>query len=67
MKTYSDDILSDTRTIKLFSYRIYNISDDKPKFLIDKIYDITKSSMNEYVSDKVSIRFSDVMWSIKDG
>lgn len=34
VKVYSDDKLSDVRTIKLFSYQIYNVSDDKPKFLI---------------------------------
>ena len=34
VKTYSDGVLSDAKTIKMFTYRIYNISDDKPKFLI---------------------------------
>lgn len=45
VKTYSDDKLSDVQTIKLFSYNIYNVSDDKPKFLIDKTFDITKTTL----------------------
>lgn len=43
VKTYSDDRLSDVKTIKLFSYQVYNVSDDKPKFLIEKTYDVTKT------------------------
>jgi len=34
VKSYSNDMLSDVKTIKLFTYKIHNISDDKPKFLI---------------------------------
>lgn len=56
-KTYSNDQLSDARTIKLFQYRIYNISDDKPKFLIDKIYDITRTALLPSADNEVSIEF----------
>ena len=66
VKTYSDNRLSDARTIKLFSYAIHNISDDKPKFLIEKTYDITKSTIQMTVKDKVKIEFSDVMWTIPE-
>lgn len=66
IKTYSDDKLSDVRTIKLFTYRIYNISDDKPKFLIEKIYDITKSSLQNNVKNKIKIDFSDVLWTLDE-
>lgn len=66
VKTYSDNRLSDVRTIKLFSYSIHNISDDKPKFLIEKTYDITKSIIHNVVKDKVKIEFSDVMWTIPE-
>ena len=66
IKTYSDDSLSDVRTIKLFTYRVYNVSDDKPKFLIEKIYDITKSSLQNNVKNKIKIDFSDVMWTVDE-
>lgn len=66
VKTYSDNRLSDVRTIKLFSYAIHNISDDKPKFLIEKTYDITKSTIQTTVKDKVKIEFLDVMWTIPE-
>lgn len=42
LKTYSNDVLVGTKTIRLFGYRIRNISDDKPKFVISKTYDVTK-------------------------
>jgi hypothetical protein len=58
--------LSDVRTIKLVSYAIHNISDDKPKFLIRKTYDVTKSVLNNVIKDKVSIEFSEVMWTIDE-
>lgn len=45
VKTYSDDRLSDVKTIRLFTYSVHNISDDKPKFMIEKTYDITKSTL----------------------
>lgn len=66
VKTYSDDKLSDARTIKLFSYRVYNISDDKPKFLIDKTFDITKTPLRTTFSNVVKIGFSDVLWTIDE-
>ena len=66
MKTYSNDQLSDTRTIKLFTYKIHNISDDKPKFLIEKVYDITKSRLANNPRDVVRIEFSDVLWTIDE-
>ena len=66
VKTYSDSRLCDVRTIKLFSYSIHNISDDKPKFLIEKTYDITKATIQPTVKDKVEIEFSDVMWTIPE-
>lgn len=49
VKTYSNDMLSDVRTIKLFEYDVYNISDDKPKFLINKVYDIKDSTLSDNV------------------
>ena len=66
VKTYSDDKLSDARTIKLFSYRVYNVSDDKPKFLIEKTYDITKTPLRTSASNLVKIGFSDVLWTIDE-
>jgi len=66
VKTYSDDRLSDVRTIKLFSYRVYNVSDDKPKFLIDKTYDITKSTLATEIKDKFTLEFTDVMWTLDE-
>lgn len=66
VKTYSCDKLTDARTIKLFSYKVYNISDDKPKFLIQKTFDITKSSLPENSTRNVSIMFQDVLWTIDE-
>ena len=63
LKTYSDDVLSDVRTIKLFEYKIYNVSDDKPKFLINRIYDITKTTLGCDIQDTFKIEFSDVLWT----
>ena len=53
VKTYSDDRLSDVKTIKLFSYNVYNVSDDKPKFLIDKVFDIIRTPLRESARNKV--------------
>jgi hypothetical protein len=66
VKTYSDDTLSDVRTIKLFEYRVYNVSDDKPKFLIDKVYDIKTSTLKDNLRERIRIEFSDVMWTIDE-
>lgn len=66
VKTYSDSLLSDAKTIKMFTYRIYNISDDKPKFLIQKTFDITKSSLRNNIERKVEVKFSDVLWTIDE-
>ena len=61
MKSYSNSQLSDVKTIKLFTYRIHNISDDKPKFLIEKTYDITKSRLKDNMIANIKIEFSDVL------
>lgn len=66
VKVYSNDMLSDTRTIKLFAYKVYNVSDDKPKFLIEKTYDVTKATLQNKVSKKVKLEFSDVLWQIDE-
>ena len=66
VKTYSGGLLSDAKTIKMFTYRIYNISDDKPKFLIQKTFDITKSSLRNSNEKKVEVKFSDVLWTIDE-
>jgi len=66
VKVYSDDKLSDVKTIKLFSYQIYNVSDDKPKFLIEKTYDVTKASLHNKVSKHIKLEFSDVLWQIDE-
>ena len=66
VKTYSGDALVGARTIKLFSYNVYNISDDKPKFLIEKTYDVTKSALNVTANEDVRIEFSDVLWTIDE-
>ena len=66
VKTYSNDMLSDVRTIKLFTYKVYNVSDAKPKFLIEKVFDITKVQISNDIKDKVLIDFSDVMWTIDE-
>ena len=66
VKTYSNDKLSDVKTIRLFSYNVYNISDDKPKFLIDKTFDITKSSMGDDAENKIDIEFGNVLWTLNE-
>ena len=67
IKTYSNGVLSDAKTIKLFSYKVYNVSDDKPKFLIIKTYDVAKATMQESMkSKKIKLEFSDVLWSIDE-
>lgn len=66
MKTYSGEKLSDAQTIKLFTYKIHNISDDKPKFLIEKTYDITKSTLQGNVTKNINIEFSDVLWTLDE-
>lgn len=66
VKVYSDDKLSDVRTIKLFSYKVYNVSDDKPKFLIEKTYDVTKATLQTRVSKQVKLEFTDVLWQIDE-
>lgn len=66
VKVYSNDTLSDVRTIKLFTYRVYNVSDDKPKFLIEKTYDVTKATLQTKVSKKVKLEFSDVLWQLDE-
>lgn len=58
--------MSDVRTIKLFSYNVYNISDDKPKFLIDKTFDITKSPLGYESENKIDIEFGNVMWTLNE-
>ena len=66
VKTYSNDVLSDVNTIKLFQYQVYNVSDDKPKFLIKKIFDIAKESMDVKYQDTFTVKLSDVLWTIPE-
>lgn len=66
VKVYSDDKLSDVRTIKLFGYNVYNVSDDKPKFLIEKTYDVTNATLQRKLRQNVKIEFSDVLWQIDE-
>ena len=66
VKTYSNDVLGDVTTIKLFQYQVYNISDDKPKFLIKKIFDITKEGVDVNHQDKLTVKLSDVLWTIPE-
>jgi hypothetical protein len=66
VKVYSDDKLSDVRTIKLFGYNVYNVSDDKPKFLIEKTYDVTNATLQQKLGQNVKIEFSDVLWQIDE-
>ena len=66
VKVYSNGMLSDTKTIKLFTYKVYNVSDDKPKFLIEKVYDVTKATLQTKISRKIDIAFSDVLWQIDE-
>lgn len=66
VKVYSDDKLSDVRTIKLFSYQIYNVSDDKPKFLIEKTYDVTKATLQTKTTQMVKIDFSDLLLQLDE-
>ena len=62
VKTYSlTNQLSDVHTIKLFQYKVYNISDDKPKFLMDKIYDITDNMVSNRPENVIKIELSDVL------
>lgn len=66
VKTYSNDVLGDVKTIKLFQYQVYNVSDDKPKFLIKKIFDITKEGVDVNHQDKLTVKLSDVLWTIPE-
>ena len=66
VKTYSGDQLSDVSTLKLFTYRVYNVSDDKPKFLIEKVYDITKTALTSNVENTIRIEFQNVMWTVDE-
>ena len=66
VKTYSNDMLSDVRTIKLFTYKVYNVSDDKPKFLIEKVFDITKTALKTNVENTIKIDFKNVMWTVDE-
>ena len=66
VKAYSNGRLSDVKTIKMFTYRVYNVSDDKPKFLIEKVLDITKTPVNDNAERKVDIKFSDVLWTLDE-
>ena len=66
VKVYSSEALSDVRTIKLFTYKVYNVSDDKPKFLIKKVFDITKTALKTNVENTISIEFSNVMWTVDE-
>lgn len=59
-------MLSDVRTVKLFTYRIYNVSDDKPKFLIEKVFDITKTALKTNVENTIRIEFKNVMWTVDE-
>lgn len=43
-KYYEGDQLYGYKNVTLLSYRIYNISDDKPKFLLYKTYEVVKDS-----------------------
>ncbi len=65
IKAFSNDRLVGVRLVKLFTYTIHNISDDKPKFLIEKTFDITKSSLTSSEGNPLKIEFSDVMWQMK--
>ena len=69
VKTYCDDVLSDAKTIKLFTFQVHNVSDDKPKFLIKKTYDITQNTLRFNSSKTVKLEFADVLRTIdeKDG
>ena len=66
VKTYSNDVLGDVTTIKLFQYQVYNVSDDKPKFLIKKIFDITKEGVDVNHQDKLTVKLADVLWTIPE-
>ena len=50
VKYYNSDELCGYKNIKVLSYHIWNISDDKPKFLIQKVYEIEKDSQG--IDDK---------------
>ena len=41
-KHYCGDVLIGYKNCKLLSYRISNVSDDKPKFVIQKVYEASK-------------------------
>lgn len=67
VKSYSGETLVSATTIKLFSYKVYNISDDKPKFMIQKTYDITlDESGNRADLNKVVIDFKDILWTMDE-
>ena len=45
LRYYAGDEIYGYRNVKALSYRIWNLSDDKPKFLIRKTYEIQKDSL----------------------
>ena len=66
VKTYSNDVLNDVTTIKLFQYQVYNVSDDKPKFLIKKMFDIANERIDVNNQDTLTVKLSDVLWTIPE-
>lgn len=43
-KYYDDGIIRGVKNVKMLTYQIFNISDDKPKFIMREIYRIDKDS-----------------------
>lgn len=55
-KYYVGDVLYGYKNVKALSYRIFNLSDDKPKFLVQKIYQ-TSPGENKYNIGKGKVQF----------
>lgn len=53
IKYYSDQKLRGYRNVKVLSYHIWNISDDKPKFVVKKTFEIQKNSQVEDVNKTI--------------
>ena len=51
VKYYNGDELYGYKNIKVLGYHIWNLSDDKPKFLVQKVYELQKDSQGIDISE----------------
>lgn len=65
-KTYSAGVLRDVKLIRLFQYRVWNVSDDRPRFLIRRVYSLASDSNVESIVNQVNLEFQDVLCTVFD-